>query len=77
MRFSTGRGHLARAVMEGVAFSLRHNLETAYAAGAKVSVLRSVGGAANSSLWMQIKADVTQQTMEVTSSDTTISPPRR
>lgn len=70
MRFSTGRGHMARAVMEGVAFSLRHNLETAYAAGAKVSVLRSVGGAANSPLWMQIKADVTQQTMEVTSSDT-------
>ncbi len=70
MRFSTGRSHMARAVMEGVAFSLRHNLETASTAGAKVSVMRSVGGAANSSLWTQIKADATQHAMEVTSSDT-------
>ena len=32
--------------------------------------MRSVGGAANSGLWTQIKADATQHTMEVTSSDT-------
>lgn len=70
LQFSTGRGHMARAVMEGVAFSLRHNLETAYAAGAEISVMHSVGGAANSPLWMQIKSDITQRTMEVTSSDT-------
>src|SRR3954454_6571370 len=53
------RPHLYRAVLEGVAFALRHNME----AGAKGSVtldarLIVVGGAAKSDLWMQIIADV-------------------
>ena len=68
--FSSVRGDFARAVMEGVAFSLRHNLEVAQDAGAVVPVLRSIGGAAKSGLWMQIKADVTGCRMEVSSSDT-------
>ena len=37
--------------MEGVAFSLRHNLEAAEEAGAVVSELRAMGGSANSLLW--------------------------
>ena len=57
--FSKTKGHFVRACMEGVAYSLRHNLETAAAAGAKANVLRAVGGSANSLLWTQIKADVT------------------
>ena len=69
--FATGRTHFARAVMEGVAYSLRHTLEVAEKAGAKAGVLRAMGGAANSRLWTQIKADVTGKTIEVPSSDTT------
>ncbi|MDO4788456.1 MAG: xylulokinase [Johnsonella sp.] len=68
--FSKSRGHFLRAAMEGVAFSLRHNIETAEAAGACVDVLRAVGGAANSALWMQIKADITGKAICVPSSDT-------
>ncbi len=68
--FSKTRAHFSRAVMEGVAYSLRHNLETAKEAGAEATTLRAVGGAANSSLWMQIKADVTGKRIEVPSSDT-------
>ena len=54
------RAHLYRAVLEGVTFALRHNME----AGAKGSAaleprLIVVGGAAKSDLWMQIIADVT------------------
>lgn len=54
------RAHLYRAVLEGVTFALRHNME----AGAKGSVsleprLIVVGGAAKSDLWMQIIADIT------------------
>ena len=54
------RAHLYRAVLEGVTFALRHNME----AGAKGSAaleprLIVVGGAAKSDLWMQIVADVT------------------
>ncbi len=68
--FSKTRGHLIRAGMEGVAFSLRHNLEIAEQAGAKVDVLCATGGAANSLVWTQIKADVTGKTILVPASDT-------
>lgn len=68
--FDKKRAHLVRAAMEGVAFSLRHNLETAEAANTRVGTLTAVGGAANSSVWMQIKADVTGRTVEICSSDT-------
>lgn len=68
--FAKKRGHFARAVMEGVAFSLQHNLKVAEEAEVSVGVLRSIGGSANSPVWMQIKADVTGKQMEVPYSDT-------
>ncbi len=68
--FSKTRAHFARSVMEGVAYSLRHNLETAESAGVEAQTLRAMGGAANSSLWMQIKADITGKRIVVPSSDT-------
>ena len=63
-------GHIIRAGLEGVAFSLRHNLDVAESAGAKVESLRAMGGAANSLLWTQIKSDVTGKPIDVPSSDT-------
>ena len=54
------RDHLYRAVLEGVSFALRHNIEAgAKGAAALDEGLVVVGGAARSSLWMQIIADVT------------------
>ncbi|MEW6354930.1 MAG: FGGY-family carbohydrate kinase [Planctomycetota bacterium] len=58
LTFATKRPHLVRAVMEGAAFALQHNLETARKAGARVDLLLAVGGAARSDVWCQIKADV-------------------
>ncbi len=68
--FSKTKGHMVRACMEGVAFALKHNLDIAEEAGARVEVLRAVGGAANSLLWTGIKADVTGKPIVVPSSDT-------
>lgn len=68
--FSKTKGHFVRAAMEGVALSVRHNLDVAYEAGASVSELRAMGGSANSFLWTQIKADVTGKKIVVPSSDT-------
>ncbi|WP_349670649.1 FGGY-family carbohydrate kinase [Lacrimispora sp.] len=70
MDFGKTKGHFIRAVMEGVAMSLRHNLEVAAEAGATVDVLRAMGGSANSLLWTQIKSDVTGKPVIVPSSDT-------
>ncbi|MDD3920776.1 MAG: FGGY-family carbohydrate kinase [Eubacteriales bacterium] len=63
------RAHMVRALMEGVAYALLHNIETAEAVGAPVGTLRAVGGSANSRIWTQIKADVTGKPIEVPQSD--------
>ncbi|MFV0399482.1 MAG: xylulokinase [Oscillospiraceae bacterium] len=68
--YSKTRAHMIRSAMEAVAFSLRHNLDTASAAGVEVGELRAMGGAANSRLWTQIKADVTGREIAVPASDT-------
>jgi len=68
--YAKTRSHFIRASMEGVVFALKHNLDTAEHAGAEVDVLRSMGGAANSRVWTQMKADVTGKKIIVPSSDT-------
>lgn len=68
--YAKTRAHFIRAGMEGVAFALRHNLEVAEECGVTVEVLRSMGGAANSRIWTQMKADVTGKPIIVPSSDT-------
>lgn len=49
--------HMARAVLEGVAFGLRDSLELVRSA-APVAEVRASGGGAASRLWLQIIADV-------------------
>lgn len=68
--FSKTKGHMIRSAMEGVAFSLKHNLDIAEEVGAHVEVLRAMGGSANSLLWTQIKSDITGKTIVVPASDT-------
>lgn len=62
--------HLVRATLEGVAYSLEHNLRVAHETGAKIGTLSAMGGAANSILWTQIKADITGREIQVPASDT-------
>ncbi|MBK8020476.1 MAG: xylulokinase [Chloroflexi bacterium] len=52
------RGHLARAVMEGVAFSLREALSISTAIGGAAKTVIAAGGAMESTVWRQIMADV-------------------
>lgn len=70
LSFATTRAHLYRAVMEGVAYSLEHNIRTASEAGVEIDAMYAVGGAANSDVWTQIKADVTGKTINVPAADT-------
>lgn len=69
LSYDKTRAHLIRAMMEGVAFSLQHNLQTAAEVEAEVKELVSVGGASNSELWTQLKADVTGKPIHVPFSD--------
>ena len=68
--FDKTKGHMVRATLEGVAYSLEHNLRVAAETGAEVGELIAMGGASNSRLWTQIKADVTGKTIKVPTSDT-------
>lgn len=52
------RGHLARAIMEGVAYSLRDSLAILAEMKVPVKQIRASGGGAKSPLWRQIQADV-------------------
>lgn len=65
MSYASTRGDLLRAIMEGCAFAVYHNLVVALDAGATISELIGFGGAAGSSLWCQIKADISSRTFSV------------
>ena len=54
-----GRGHLFRAILEGVAFGTRLVLDQMRSAGFQPESITVAGGAARSPLWLQIHADVT------------------
>lgn len=69
LSYQKTRAHLIRSIMEGVGFSLLHNLKTAEEVNAKVDELNSVGGASNSRIWTQIKADITGKIIKVPYSD--------
>ena len=68
--FDKTRAHMYRSVMEGVAFSLQHNLEVAEKAGAPVGDMYSMGGSANSLVWTQLKSDITGKVIHVPATDT-------
>jgi len=52
------RAHVIRAVMEGVAFSLRDSFEIFNEMNVPVDTVRLGGGGARSTLWRQIQADI-------------------
>jgi xylulokinase len=52
------RAHVIRAILEGVAFSLRDTFTIFQELGVPVKSIRLGGGGARSSLWRQIQADV-------------------
>jgi xylulokinase len=53
-----GRGHLTRAVLEGVAYSLRDSVEILRELGVVMGEVRVTGGGAQSDVWMGILASV-------------------
>ena len=53
------RAQMFRAVLEGVGFGVRHNLQTFASIGAHVGRVLAVGGGAKSDTWLQIISDIT------------------
>lgn len=62
---SHGRGEIYRAVLEGIGYGVRHNLETMREAGGSTRRLVAVGGGTQGGLWTQIVSDVTGIAQEI------------
>jgi xylulokinase len=58
LKLETKRRELVKALIEGVTFEMKLNLENMDAAGVPVEELRPMGGGAKSPVWMQLKADI-------------------
>ncbi|MFC7365255.1 MULTISPECIES: xylulokinase [Bhargavaea] len=72
LSYKETKAHVTRAVLEGVVFSVYHNLLAAEEAGVRIQELdiHAMGGAANSELWIQMYSDVTGCPIKVPGSDT-------
>lgn len=58
LSLSHSRSELYRAVLEGVAYGMRHNLETFESIGAYPRRIVAVGGGTQSAEWLQVVSDV-------------------
>jgi len=63
------RGHIIRAVMEGVAFSLKDSFTIFDEMKIPVTSIRLGGGGARSPLWRQIQADVYAHDVEIVAAE--------
>jgi xylulokinase len=64
-----GRGHLLRAVLEGVAYSLKDGFTLLAEQGLPLEELRLTGGGARSGVWAQIFADVLERPITMLATD--------
>lgn len=58
MRMDTSRSDMLQAVLEGVAFAIRDNIEIVKASGLKINESTLCGGGAKSELWQKILCNV-------------------
>ena len=59
-------GASVKAMLDGICYEVRLNLESMSSAGIEIAALRSIGGGTRSERWMQLKADITGIPVEVT-----------
>ncbi len=69
LTMSHSRGHLTRAILEGVAFALRDSIEILRDLKIPISSVRLIGGGSKSRLWTQIIADVFENNVEILHTD--------
>jgi xylulokinase len=65
LNMSHNKSHMARALMEGVAYHLRWICEEMERIGFKVDGFNGIGGGCNSGVWVQIISDVTGKPLRV------------
>jgi len=65
LSLSHNKSHLARAVMEGVAFHLRWISESMESIGYRINEINTIGGGSTSDVWAQIISDITGRPLHI------------
>lgn len=58
LTLSTQKGDIIKAILEGISFEIKLNLEMLADAGVTINEIRAIGGGAKSEKWLQLKADM-------------------
>lgn len=66
LRLTTTRKELVKALLEGILYEVRLNEELLRASGVEIDLFKAIGGAAKSSTWMQIAADILARPVAIT-----------
>jgi xylulokinase len=64
MTLATSPLDVVKAFMEGIAYDIHYLIEALKAGGAKIEMIRGVGGGVRSEWWNQLKADLTDTVIE-------------
>ena len=65
MSMDTTRGDMVQAVLEGVSFAIRDNLEVARQIGLRIDRSKLCGGGANSPVWRKMLCNILGITLEI------------
>lgn len=65
LSYKSSRADILRAIMEGCAYAVHHNVQVMAQKGVTVQEWIGIGGASNSPVWCQIKADITNRPFTV------------
>jgi xylulokinase len=68
LNMSHKRGHMTRAILEGVSFGLRDSLEITREQKIPITAVRVSGGGAKSILWRQVLADILNLKVDIVNS---------
>lgn len=52
------RGHLFKATLEGISYSIRHNFDVMKTVGAEINEIIAVGGGTKNRIWLQAVSDI-------------------
>ena len=65
LTISHTKADIIRAVLEGITYDLKQNIELLESYGLKISSLKAIGGGARSEFWLKLKADITGKKVEL------------
>jgi len=60
-----GKNEILRAMLEGLSYEIRRNIEAIENLGTEIVEVRAIGGGARSTFWLQLKADITGRPLVV------------